>query len=277
MHAFALWLRNHALHTTLMSALAAAVCAPTLAQSQHPEDTVGETTHTTETVTTTQSPPGTTEATRTTETVTTTEPPPPTVVHTYDPWLDHTMRPRIALRGILGGGGSARIDRVDGRSDLRASYGGAVELEVPVLPILSLGGELAILGWRSEMDQFDVRRNVLTSLAVVPRLRLPFEGVNAHGALYVAVPVGLSLNVMDDSYGGPVGAEDGSFRTGVGYNIGGRVGSQLFFSPRVGVTAELEYRYHAFWHSLDAPLTDDANVATRLHQLLLHLGVVFAL
>jgi hypothetical protein len=254
----------------LLLPLASAALVSGTVRAQPPEETV----HTTETERTVADPGGT-EATRTTETVRRTKTTAPR--DPYDPWRGHTMRPRIALRPMIGVAGTARLDRVEGRSDLNASYGGAIELEVPVLPILSLGGEVAVMAWRSDVDQLSVNRNILTSISLVPRLRLPFEGARAHGALYLAVPVGLSINAMDETYGEHLDIGDGSFRIGVGYNIAGRVGAQLFFSPRVGITTEIEYRYHAFWHSLDAPLIDDDNVSMRLHQLLLHVGVVFAL
>jgi hypothetical protein len=207
------------------------------------------------------------------------EPPPEPVVVTRDPWAGHTMRPRIALRPMFGFGGSARIDRVAENPDLATSYGGAIEIEVPLAPFFSLGGELALLAWTTDGDQeFDLDRNLLTSISLVPRLRLPFEGDRIHGAMYLGVPVGVSINAMDDTFDQPMNITGADLGTGVGYNVGARLGAQVFFTPRIGLTAELEYRYHAFRHNVNGGiLVDNSNIDMSLHQLVLQAGVIFTL
>jgi hypothetical protein len=208
------------------------------------------------------------------------EPPPEPVVVTRDPWAGHTMRPRVALRPMFGFGGTARIDRVTENPDLATSYGGAIEIEVPLAPFFSLGGELALLAWTTDGDgqEFDLDRNLLTSISLVPRLRLPFEGDHVHGAMYLGVPVGVSINAMDDTFDPFMNITGADLGTGVGYNVGARVGAQVFFTPRIGLTAELEYRYHAFRHNVNGGiLVDNSNIDMSIHQLVLQTGVVFTL
>lgn len=202
----------------------------------------------------------------------------PSAASAQDPTEGDSMRPRIALRPVFGFSGNAKLDRFEREVDLETTYGGAIELEAPILPFFSLGGEVAVLAWTTEPEQdLDLNRNVLTDVSVVPRLRIPFEGKQMHGAMYLGVPIGFSINVLDDSYDDALDIVGTDVRTGVGYNVGARVGAQLFFTPNAGLTAELEYRYHHIRHRLDATIGDDDHVNIKLRQLMLQVGVIFAI
>lgn len=188
------------------------------------------------------------------------------------------MRSRLSIRGTIGFGGTAKIDQLGGKQDLTRSYGGALEIDTPIIPLLSLGGEFAALGWRTQPAQsFHFDRNVLMDFSLVPKLRLPFNGESVFGAFYVGMPVGLTLDVLDQSYDQALNLAGANVKTGYGYNIGGRVGLEIFPSPRVGITGEVGYRYHWIHHGANGPLGTSGGVKMKLQQLMVHAGLVFLL
>lgn len=184
-----------------------------------------------------------------------------------------TMRPRIALRTLFGLGGTADVGGFDDLS-LDTSYGGAIELEAPVVEAFSLAAEVAVTSWRP--DHMDLGRIILSDVSIVPRLRLPFEGNVIHGALYIGVPVGLSLNFFTNDHDPDLQLRELGLDTGVGYNVGGRVGIQLFPTPSVGLTADVEYRYHRLSHELEGAAAGGDDMDVHLRQLVVQAGLVFA-
>lgn len=191
---------------------------------------------------------------------------------------DPNLLPRLHLKGVFGVAGNAKVDGLDGRRDLDTSYGGAAEIEVPLVQLLSLGAEAMVVGWRTKAAKsYEFDRNVLIDLSAVPRLRLPFDGEAVFGAFYVGVPIGFTIHVLDDSYNQALNLVGTDVKTGFGWNIGGRGGVQLFVSPRVGLVGEVEYRYHWIHHGVDGPVTSPSDEKLKIQQLYVHAGLVFIL
>jgi hypothetical protein len=183
------------------------------------------------------------------------------------------MSPRIALRTIIGLRGTANIDGY-GDANLDTTYGGAVEIEVPALPFLSFGAEIGVMAWTPDL-QADLGHNILTNIALVPRLRIPFGGRLMHGAFYVGAPFGMTTSSLSDRFRSDfVGSH---VDAGVGFNYGGRAGMQLFVTPRFGFAADAEYRVHNLQHRIGAAPADAGELDIKLRQLVVNAGLIFTL
>jgi hypothetical protein len=201
-----------------------------------------------------------------------TKPPAPKLPEADPPGI---MSPRVSLRPLFGLDGRVEVNGGP-QADLDTTYGGALEIEVPALPVLSFAAEIAVMAWRPAV-QHDMKRNIMTSISLIPRLRIPFGGGvdPMHGAIYVGAPFGMSTSSLSDDYREDIAG--GHVDAGVGCNYGGRAGVQIFLTPRFGVTADIEYRVHRMQHRLDMVAASGGEIEMNLRQLLLYAGLVFAL
>lgn len=191
---------------------------------------------------------------------------------------DAAMAPRLHLRGLVTAGGEARLE-IDGNSaedDLLIGFGGAAELEVPVLRYLSVAGGATVTAWQADIEDDDAARNVVIDVDFTPRLRAPI-GDEGRVVLYLAVPIGLAINIPSSDYADAIEGIGGELSNGVGLHVGGRAGGQFFVTERFGFVAEAGVDFRAMSHRIEGPLGGDERFMLKMAHFTGQLGVVFAM
>jgi hypothetical protein len=164
-----------------------------------------------------------------------------------------------ALRGPFGLGevrGSTHPDQV-------TTLGGQVGFDIPVLRFLSLGGEARFGTFNTEtFADNDVDRSKLIDLDFKPRLTLPLR--HSPIELYFTVPVGLTIPILADDFGGDDGI-DGK----LGWNLGIGAGINFWITRSFALNLEPNYLMH--WFDLDVPV---GSGSVKLQQFTLFLNAV---
>lgn len=191
---------------------------------------------------------------------------------------DASMAPRLHLRGLVTAGGEARleIDDNSAEDDLLVGFGGAAELEVPVLRYLSVAGGATVTAWQADIEDDDAARNVVVDVDFTPRLRAPI-GDQGRVVLYLAVPIGLAINIPSSDYADAVEGIGGELSNGVGLHVGGRAGGQFFVSDRFGFVAEAGVDFRAMSHRIEGPLGGDDRFMLKMAHFTGQLGIVIAM
>ncbi len=191
---------------------------------------------------------------------------------------DAAMAPRLHLRGLVTAGGEARleIDDNSAEDDLLIGFGGAAELEVPVLRYLSVAGGATVTAWQADIEDDDAARNVVIDVDFTPRLRAPI-GDEGRVVLYLAVPIGLAINIPSSDYADAIDGIGGELSNGVGLHVGGRAGGQFFVTERFGFVAEAGVDFRAMSHRIEGPLGGDERFMLKMAHFTGQLGVVFAM
>ena len=190
--------------------------------------------------------------------------------------------PRLYVDGQLGAFGDVRVSNGDSSSTdgLEPSGGGVIGIDVPVVPIFSLGVETGATVWNSEGGQdWEIDPSVLVHISFMPRLRLPFgngDQGGGHGAVYLAAQVGPTLSFVSDDLRDAVGSIGGSIDTGIGLHGGGLLGAQIFFTRHVGIDIAAGYTHHVFWHDVNGPLGSDTTLRVDLGQAMFRAGFAYA-
>lgn len=181
----------------------------------------------------------------------------------------------LAAKLLLGIGGEGELEigglPGEGSDDLELSYGLGVAYVKPLHDYFALGAQLSLLSWQTDAsERADLDRNLLVDLSLVPQLKL---AVLESLELYVAVPVGLTLDFIgEDDFAGL--AEVG---TGFGFNVAVLAGARVAITEGFGLVGELGYAYHAFTHATETALGDGPDLEISTGQLALNLGGYFTL
>lgn len=190
--------------------------------------------------------------------------------------------PRLYIDGQLGLFGDVHVhsDNSDATDGLEPSGGGVIGIDVPVVPVFSLGAELGFTVWNSQGGRdWEIGPSGLLYLSFVPRLRIPFgdgDAGQAHGALYLAALIGPSLSFPSSDIANGLSAFGASIDTGAGLHGGGLVGLQLFFSRSIGIDLGAGYQHHVVWHHMSGFL-GGTNLQVDLGQLIIRAGLAIAL
>lgn len=168
--------------------------------------------------------------------------------------------PYLGVELMLGFAGDMEVEVSEGASiDFTpdVAFGGGVIYMHPLLQYFALGGRFAVLSWRSDSDG-PGSRNLAFDLAAVPQLRLPLA---AAVELYVAVPVGITLDLLNElegsadlSFAGVSAGASVDADAGVGWNIAGMVGARFAVSSGFGLFAEIGYGLHQVSHDVRVQL-----------------------
>ena len=133
----------------------------------------------------------------------------------------------------------------------------------PVHKHVSLGGQLAMRSWQSDVGvDNDAGRNMLLELVFVPAATYP---ATREIELHAILPLGPMLNFADDF--------EGDASVGTGFTIGILVGARFFLDPNFGLLTELGYVAHSFSHDIDIPV--EAEVELDIDEASLNVGLVF--
>lgn len=190
--------------------------------------------------------------------------------------------PRLYVDGQLGAFGDVRVSSGDDSATdgLEPSGGGVIGIDVPVVPIFSLGVEGGATVWNSEGGQdWEVEPSVLAHISFMPRLRLPFgngDQGGGHGAIYLAAQVGPTVSFVSDDVADAVGSVGARIDTGIGFHGGGLLGAQIFFTRNVGIDIAAGYTHHVFWHDVSGPLGGDTQLRVDLGQAMFRAGFAYA-
>jgi hypothetical protein len=185
------------------------------------------------------------------------------------------MRDKIIAKILLGLGGDAKVEtnliNLSGTDDLETSTGLAGHYEHPFNDYFVLGGCLAFQSWTTagESDS-DIDRNTLMDLSVLPKVRY---ALNDTAELYIAVPIGLTFDSLNDSF-----YDDAD--TGAGWNLSFLFGGQLALTDGLGLMGEMGYSTHSFSHTwtLSTPIGNaKSDYDVSLQQFAVTLGMYFAL
>jgi hypothetical protein len=190
---------------------------------------------------------------------------------------DDTMQTRVHLDALAGFTGDLHVDVEDGSDfsgdDLADSWGLRLGIEIPVIEIFTFGFET---GWRTwDVDQSQLDRSHVIELTAIPRLRLPIEGENVHGALTAGVPLMVGVSILDDTVADSLVAGADLNRGGFATGTGVRVGAQLFLTETFGLNAEVGYE--ALWQRHGLENADDDRVWIRQNQVIVMAGFSLAI
>jgi hypothetical protein len=160
----------------------------------------------------------------------------------------------FAAKLMLGIGGDvdASIGNASGSSDAELTFGGGFGYMVPLHRYFVLGGQLSVQSWQSKAgDNANADRNVMGDLTAVPQGRLPLT----HDVeLYLAVPIGLSLDFLNRSQvtAGVAGLGGASVDVdpALGFTVSFMAGARFALADNLGLLAELGYSLHTFSHSV---------------------------
>jgi outer membrane protein with beta-barrel domain len=166
----------------------------------------------------------------------------------------------FAAKLMLGIGGDvdASVGNASTSSDAELTFGGGFGYMVPLHRYFVLGGQLSVQSWQSKAgDNANADRNVMGDLTLVPQGRLPLT----HDIeLYVAVPIGLSLDFLSRSQvtAGVAGLGGASVDVdpALGFTVSFMAGARFALADSFGLLAELGYSLHSFSHNV----TVSANV-----------------
>lgn len=190
--------------------------------------------------------------------------------------------PRLYVDGQLGAFGDVRLshDDNDVSDGLEPSGGGVIGIDVPLLPVFSLGVEAGATVWNSQgARDWEIGPSVLAHLSFMPRLRIPFGDGDAgggHGAIYLAGQIGPSVGFVSNDVARAISVVGGSIDTGIGLHGGGLLGVQLFFTRNVGVDLGAGYLHHVVWHRVGGPLGSSTEVRLDLGQVMFRAGFAYA-
>jgi hypothetical protein len=112
------------------------------------------------------------------------------------------------------------------RGGMDPSFGGGVELEVPLNPSFSLGAAFEAYGWSFESDPD--RYNVSLDFLFMPRFRIPFGAHPWHAEVYFGLPIGPTVSLPHERF------MANGFDAGFGVTGGGRVGFRINVNDIVG-------------------------------------------
>jgi hypothetical protein len=175
---------------------------------------------------------------------------------------------RIGAFTSFGFGGQVTVRPEDAdrfSDDLRMTGGIGILVDGVVMPYFGLGGLIRAAFW--EPRDIHNRRSSAIDFSIMPRARYPF----ARGEVYLAVPVGLTVQSVPDWTLGPLRAE---FETGVGWNLGVLLGGQALVTERIGIFAHLGGQFRGANHSIRG-VGSDFNLRTK--QFVLEFGVAYHL
>jgi hypothetical protein len=162
----------------------------------------------------------------------------PATTHAHDP-----LYPKLDVHFRLGFAGE--MERPNGQFiGMDPSFGGGLELEVPVNTHFSLGGAVEAYGWTVASTASDY--NVGLDFLFMPRFRVPFGDHPWHAEVYFGLPIGPHLTVPSDRFAQTV---TGAARSaGFGVTGGGLVGVRWNANDHFGAYIDLGPRFQ--WMSL---------------------------
>ena len=163
-------------------------------------------------------------------------------------------RVTVFVKGGFGGELDGEIREVDDEgeepsepnelddADMEMTQGLGAEFAHAVQENVLVGGRLS-LNWvnTDPLDDDDIDRSMLLNVDIVPRGRLPLSGVPID--LYLAVPVGLTVNFPNDDLDADFFLGETEFGTGVSWNLSVLGGATYWFGSSVGIFAETGW-YH---------------------------------
>lgn len=198
-------------------------------------------------------------------------------------WLDANHLD-IKLQLGFGGALDATVDtglaEVTGSADLDVSVGLAAQYLVPVHRYFAIGGLAGFLTWQSEAGS---SRNVAFDLAALPEGKF---AVLRDLELYVAMPIGLSIDVLNEVERGntvlfPGGSVAANISGGAapGFVIGGLFGVRYQIARKFGLLGELGFMYRTFGHTISGDVNgrsqDLFDVSVSFTQFVMNFGVYF--
>jgi len=163
---------------------------------------------------------------------------------TDDDLADASLRPTIVARAGLafGGEASAEILGTRLRSDMHTSLWLGAEFSYPLLPYVTLGGEVRSIWWQTDGDDDSgVGHHWLLDVDPFVKAAYPIRAGSSWGRVYARVPVGLTLSRLNSDIDS---VNRVSTSAGLGWNLGVYAGVEWFFG-RLGIGGELGYLYHA--------------------------------
>ena len=182
------------------------------------------------------------------------------------PDLLQPMSPKLVVKPLLGLGGDVND------ADLDPTFGGAVHYEHPIVELFVLGAYAGIQSWNTTVgNDLGLGRSTLIDISVLPKVRV---ALNERLELYIAVPVGLTIDFAD---GASLGGSDAN--TGIGWNLQPMFGGQFAIVDGFGIMGEMGYMLHKFSHTLtpSTPGASEADVDVDMQQFLITAGVFIAL
>lgn len=160
----------------------------------------------------------------------------------------------------LGAGGTGKADSViDVESDLDATVGFGVRLDVPVIDYLTVGAQFGFNFMK--IDGVDDRDPILDIPDLIVRGRYPIELGGGLLEPYVGFLIGGTIHIL---------GEDDNKDTAYGWNVGVLFGAQYFFTDHFGALVEVGWHRHAATHDAGGP-----DIGFSMNQAAMNFGVSY--
>lgn len=182
----------------------------------------------------------------------------------------------------LGGDVDVGVGNVSGSGDAEVSFGAGFGYMVPLHRYFVLGGQIALQSWKAENNgNTNNDRNLMGDLTLVPQGRLP---LTRDVELYLAVPIGLSVDFLNQIGANVAGAAGASVDAdpAVGFTISFLAGARFALADSFGLLAELGYSLHSFSHNVSVSAnvggvggSVNTDVDVDIGQFALNVGVFF--
>ncbi|MGE0784845.1 MAG: hypothetical protein AB7S26_04080 [Sandaracinaceae bacterium] len=148
-----------------------------------------------------------------------------------------------------------RSSRDQTTRDTSTGVGGLAGLEMPVAPLLAIGGEGGATIWNLFAS---TGPRVMIHASVAPRLRDPWGNPGGvHGDLHLTTLFGPSLDVRAPAPSDRTDHGDASYNAwmqpwngdvGMGFHVGALVGASIYPIPQLEVRLDAGYVHHVVWH-----------------------------
>jgi hypothetical protein len=140
----------------------------------------------------------------------------------------------------MGRGGAVEVDAA--KRDLVSTLGVNVRTDFPVARYILLGPQFQLGAWRPDGPNAPAR-SYYFDIDFRPALRLPLQADKTAFQLWLAVPIGLTLNFLDEEIDPTL--EGLAF----GWNYAFAFGGAVHFSKKFGMFAEVGWMSHRFSHN----------------------------
>lgn len=180
----------------------------------------------------------------------------------------------LGLKGAFGFAGDTDLEFSqlgDFNLDLKPTAGFAVYATWEVLRYLDVGGMFACGFWKDDTNDASNDRNTIIDIDLLIKGKIPFLDDALH--LYLALPVGLSINVPASDLDKVYERVD----TGVGVNLSVLAGVSWVFWKGLGAFVELGYMFHYSRQDIKPFIFPENDVEGYSHEMAFNFGLFYRL
>lgn len=173
----------------------------------------------------------------------------------------------LLLGGGFGGESTLHADDAEVSTDLNSSFALGLRFTAPMHDYVTLAAEFRMLRWGQALPIVEDPRHTMLDISAMPAARYVFNVSPVQLEPYLGVPLGLSINILDDDPVGDLG------KGSVGFHLGVLGGLAVHLSSiGLGFFFEVGWLHH---QTFDKDGDADVRYRQVLNQAALHGGVSY--